>query len=87
MQDSISELNVQLVLRDYEMTSYYVNKNQQANGDHEVHTDSCRFLPLTQNRVSLGNFTTCAPAVQEAKRLGYSRANGCRTCSIACHTS
>lgn len=24
---------------------YYVNKNSQSNGDHEVHTRSCSFLP------------------------------------------
>lgn len=25
------------------MAQYYVNRNAQANGDHEVHTSSCVF--------------------------------------------
>lgn len=65
---------------------YYVNQNAQANGDHEVHTDSCSYLPLPHNRTYLGTFTSCAPAVSEAKRH-YPRSNGCYWCCRACHTS
>lgn len=28
---------------------YYVNKNEQPNGDHEVHTGSCIYLPSVEN--------------------------------------
>ena len=31
------------------MTSYYVNRNAQANGDHEVHTVLCERLPNIEN--------------------------------------
>lgn len=68
------------------MALYYVNKNAQANGDHEVHTGSCSFLPKEENRIYLGSFTSCGPAVQEAKKH-YSQSNGCYYCSSACHTS
>ena len=68
------------------MDNYYVNKNQQANGDHEVHTGSCMYLPAPENRLYLGSFSTCAEAVKEAKKY-YSQSNGCRTCSYPCHTS
>ena len=27
------------------MASYYVNNNAQSNGDHEVHTTGCSWLP------------------------------------------
>jgi hypothetical protein len=27
------------------MSRYYVNKNAQENGDHEVHTTGCSFMP------------------------------------------
>ncbi|KQN15953.1 hypothetical protein [Sphingomonas sp. Leaf28] len=66
------------------MASYYVNKNAQANGDHEVHEASCRYLP--NDKKYLGDYTSCSPAVTEAKKT-YSQSNGCKTCSTACHTS
>lgn len=65
---------------------YYVNKNKQANGDNEVHTDACKWLPDQDNRYYLGNYSSCQPAVAEAKRLGY-KANGCYYCCNACHTT
>jgi hypothetical protein len=68
------------------MTQYYVNKNSQPNGDHEVHTESCPYLPSLSNRLYLGTFSNCADAVREAKRH-YTKANGCYTCSRPCHTS
>jgi hypothetical protein len=67
------------------LTDYYVNTNAQPNGDHEVHTDQCSFLPAVQNRKYLGSFSNCVPAVAEAKRT-YRQSNGCYYCSNACHT-
>jgi hypothetical protein len=66
---------------------YYVNTRAQSNGDNEVHTSSCGYLPGESNREYLGDFASCSPAVSEAKRRGYRRANGCYWCSRACHTS
>ena len=68
------------------MDNYYVNKNQQANGDHEVHNGSCKYLPTPENRLYLGLFSTCAEAVKEAKKT-YPQSNGCYYCSLPCHTS
>ncbi len=68
------------------MASYYVNKNAQSNGDHEVHTTGCSFLPEPHNRIYLGEFSSCSSAVQEARRY-YTRVNGCFYCSRPCHTS
>ncbi|WP_275946148.1 hypothetical protein [Vibrio metschnikovii] len=38
------------------MPNYIINKNQQANGDHEIHntTSGCSFMPNAENQVSLG---------------------------------
>ena len=66
------------------MAHYYVNNQQQANGDHEVHVEGCTYMP--SDRKYLGNFTSCAPAVAEAKKT-YWKSNGCYWCSRACHTS
>lgn len=68
------------------MKKYYVNKNGQANGDHEVHDEDCRYLPKVENRKYLGEYSDCFGAVKEAKKT-YSSANGCKTCSKDCHTS
>lgn len=67
------------------MESYYVNDNAQPNGDHEVHERGCYWLGLTRSKTFLGNFSSCRPAVAEARRRGYN-ANGCYFCSRACHT-
>lgn len=68
------------------MKKYYVNKNAQSNGDHEVHTEDCRHLPNAENRKYLGEYSNCKEAVKEAKKT-YSKSNGCATCSNECHTS
>lgn len=68
------------------MKKYYVNKNAQPNGDHEVHTSDCRYLPNVENRKYLGEFNYCSSAVTEAKKT-YPQSNGCKTCSNSCHTT
>ena len=68
------------------MAAYYVNKTAQANGDHEVHKSGCQWMPVETNRIHLGDFASCAPAVTEAKKH-YKQVNGCATCARECHTS
>ncbi|TAM48240.1 MAG: hypothetical protein EPN55_00705 [Gammaproteobacteria bacterium] len=67
------------------MASYYVNKNAQLNGDHEVHVTGCSFMPDAGNRIYLGDFSNCRDAVREAKKH-YPQSNGCYYCSRDCHT-
>ncbi|TFD96437.1 hypothetical protein E2605_09735 [Dysgonomonas capnocytophagoides] len=70
------------------MKKYYLNNNQQSNGDYEVHSEDCKYLPYEHNRTSLGMFYNCKDAVTEAKRLyPYRRINGCYYCCNPCHTS
>jgi len=65
---------------------YYINIHHQENGDNEVHTSSCTFLPDVKNRKYPGLFLSCHEAIPEAKKQ-YPTANGCYHCSEACHTS
>lgn len=65
---------------------YYVNRVAQPNGDHEVHTSDCRFIPVESNREYLGVFDNCGDAVQAARKR-FRTANGCYFCSPACHLS
>ena len=69
---------------------YYVNKNPQENGDHEVHVAYCDQLrkmkdPVT-DLVSLGFHDDCCTAVAAAKVL-YPTADGGFFCCKPCHTS
>ena len=69
------------------MPNFYVNKNAQSNGDHEVHeVGTCPTPANTENRVALGFHASCSSAVTEAKKH-YSQVNGCANCAPACHTS
>ena len=64
---------------------YYVNDNEQDNGDHEVHTVNCTHGPAEHNRTYLGDFSSCQPAVAKAKTI-YRQSNGCYFCSKPCNT-
>ncbi len=66
------------------MADYWVNRNAQTNGDHEVHKQGCSYMP--SDKTYLGDFSTCRSAVTEAKKT-YSQSNGCYWCSRECHTS
>jgi len=67
------------------MARYYVNKNVQNNGQHEVHKQGCSYMPDEQNRKYLGDFSNCFSAVVEAKSH-YDNVDGCYFCSRNCHT-
>ena len=70
------------------MAQYCVNKNEQSNGDHEVHNldVGCPHVPAPTNRIPLGNHAGCRTAVDKAKEY-YRQSNGCYYCATACHTS
>ncbi len=68
------------------MPQYYVNRNVQANGDHEVHqTTGCPYPADEPNRIYLGHFANCHGAVTEARKY-YTQVNGCAYCAPDCHT-
>ena len=67
------------------MPVYYVNKNADRNGFHEVHESTCNWMPDPDNAQLVGVFPSCGPAKAEAKKI-YPTADGCAHCSPACHT-
>lgn len=67
------------------MASYFVNRNAQPNGDHEVHVSGCTWMPIESNRLYLGEFSNCFGAVIEARKC-YTQSNGCAYCCSACNT-
>jgi hypothetical protein len=65
---------------------YYVNKNAQSNGEHEVHKSGCSYMPSEEHRIYLGSFRSFNDAIKEAKKY-YSNLNGCYYCLRECHTT
>ena len=68
------------------MKKYYVNKNPQSNGDHEVHHEGCSYMPNRENCIYLGYHASCSSAVNTARKH-LPQVNGCYYCSRECHTS
>jgi len=66
------------------MDAYYVNKNAQSNGDHEVHKSGCPHMPEDKNLIDLGAFDGCQNAVREARKH-YDQVDGCGHCCEECH--
>jgi len=67
------------------MPRYYVNRRAQDSGEHEVHQQSCRYLPTLLNRRYLGSFRNCHAALEKARTL-YRKVDGCYFCSRDCNT-
>lgn len=68
------------------MNFYYLNKNAQPTGEHEVHKSGCYRMPEEENCIYLGLFSNAIKAVEKAKTM-YSDAiiDGCYYCSEEAH--
>lgn len=72
------------------MQRFIINRNEQPNGDYEVHnkTTGCTHMPLLSNQIDLGLHTDCHGAVRHAKQQWpKEKINGCYWCCRVCHTS
>lgn len=68
------------------MKYYYYNKNIDKNGNHEVHSRDCSYLPDIHNRMHIGYAANCSSAIRKAKiDTGKSNFDGCYHCSYECH--
>lgn len=64
---------------------FYVNKNAQPTGEHEVHRFICDRLPDPENRLYLGDLASSRQALIEAKKR-YNNVDGCAYCCPEIHT-
>ena len=67
------------------MPSYYVNRNAQDDGYHEVHENDCTQGADPKNQDDLGWHSDCSGAVSKARK-SYTYVDGCAYCCEACHT-
>jgi len=68
---------------------YYLNPDAQntPRKEHEVHKEGCYYLSKIRYPIYLGEFTNCADALREAKRLYPTYTiDGCYHCCLPCHT-
>ncbi len=66
------------------MARYYVNRNSQLTGEHEVHKGTCHRMPKLQNRIYLGDFLDAKEAAREARRY-FDNVDGCYYCASEAH--
>lgn len=65
---------------------YYINKNADSKGNNEVHTSSCSWLRLVNDRGYVGAFSNCRDAIAAAKKAyPYLTPDGCYYCCTECH--
>lgn len=66
------------------MAMYYINKNAQSSGEHEIHKSDCAWLPESQNRQPLGYFNSFTEAKKEAFKY-FKNIDGCFHCCKTGH--
>ena len=64
---------------------YYVNRNSQSGGEHEIHTKGCSHPPLKKNRIPLKG-TNLREWKREGKKKNISNMDGCGHCNKKYHT-
>lgn len=70
------------------MKDYYINLDRDTNPNYnnEVHAQGCHRMPI-KNKVHIGYFENGIQAVAAAKRMGYTKADGCAICCPEAHTA
>lgn len=58
---------------------FYINKKPQQNGEHELHTGTCVFLPHETRRIDIGEYFCCNTAVEVSKNY-FKKVNSCYFC-------
>ena len=89
-EDNIKKLSLKPLPTLVSMHKFIINRNQQSNGDHEVHnyTTGCSHMPTPQSQIDLGYHEDCRSAVAHAKQQWPNeKINGCYYCCYPCHTS
>lgn len=68
------------------MKRYILNQICEPTGEYHVHESSCYKLPSYVHQLDLGYHSSCAAAVEMAKKT-HPDTTGCYHCSRMCHTS
>ena len=68
------------------MQNYYFYIYPDINGNYEVHTENCYYLPSELNRQYIGRYSSCQAAIIAAQ-IAYpdKKFDGCYHCCRECH--
>lgn len=66
------------------MKNYYLSTYVKNNGNYEVHSLDCYFLPKQEHRILLGFFDDGKDALNAAKKY-KSNIEGCKFCIPECY--
>lgn len=65
---------------------YYINRNTSDHGEHELHKETCSYLPDADNRILIGSFNSDSEALNVAKVLKSTwLIDGCKWCCPSIH--
>jgi len=67
------------------MPHFYLSKDLNQNFEHEVHKESCLFLPNKTENIALGKFKSPKEAFKSGKKI-IDKINGCYWCCKEIHT-
>ena len=68
------------------MYSYFISKEKNGAGKHELHASVCYKLPDPGKRIYIGEFEDCVQAMRLAESMIRSM-DGCPLCSPRCHSA
>lgn len=67
------------------MTTYYYNTNPDKKGNHTIHTDDCKYLPIPKNRKMIGRHKDGNEALRVVCYRTYeNNFTGCYYCCPEC---
>lgn len=61
--------------------NYYINTILEHQGSFVIHRVGCKNMPVSSNRLYLGNFVNSIRALQCAKNIGYNQVEVCACCN------
>ena len=68
------------------MQNYYFYIYPDINGNYEVHTENCYYLPSELNRQYIGRYSSCQAAIIAAQIVYPDKKfDGCYHCCRECH--
>lgn len=67
------------------MANYIINTGKTDGKYHEMHKTTCNHLPYSWNQKDLGYHSSDVKALEYAKSIGYSDADGCAHCCSSVH--
>lgn len=67
------------------MNRYSINRNEQPNGDHEIHKADCSRIQWSDKMSDLGYCANDQEALRKGREIYGDKADGCYYCCLSIH--